>query len=77
MMKLSAPIHQLKRKAKLAARKANTPLHAALDAVAGQEGFVNWSLRPPRILRRRGFMPIFALATCYWSVRVPARARRY
>jgi replicative DNA helicase len=43
-MKLSAPIYMLKRKAKTAARKANIPLHQALDTIAGQEGFGSWSL---------------------------------
>jgi len=43
-MSLSAPIYHLKRKAKLLSREQNIPLHAALDRIAGQEGFVSWSL---------------------------------
>lgn len=43
-MKLSAPIFQLKRRARLMARADNLPLHAALDRVARAEGFARWSL---------------------------------
>lgn len=43
-MRMSAPIHQLKRKAKLLSRKENIPLHAALNRIATSEGFRNWSL---------------------------------
>ncbi|WP_085907757.1 DNA helicase [Kiloniella majae] len=43
-MKLSAPIYQLKRKAKLLARHQEIPLHKALNNIAKQEGFTNWSL---------------------------------
>ncbi|WP_026793108.1 DNA helicase [Pleomorphomonas oryzae] len=43
-MKLSAPIFQLKRRAKLMARAGNLPLHEALDKVAREEGFARWSL---------------------------------
>ena len=43
-MTLSAPIFQLKRRAKLMARDRSMPLHAALDAVAADEGFASWSL---------------------------------
>ncbi len=44
LMKLSAPIFQLKRRAKLMARTNNVPLHKALDQVAHEEGFARWSL---------------------------------
>ncbi|MEB2845538.1 DNA helicase [Rhizobiales bacterium RZME27] len=47
-MKLSAPIYQLKREAKDMARLQAIPLHAALDHVAGKEGFVSWSLLAAR-----------------------------
>jgi replicative DNA helicase len=47
-MKLSAPIHQLKRKAKLLARTDTIPLHQALDRIARQEGFTGWSLLAAR-----------------------------
>ncbi|MDK1389947.1 DNA helicase [Sinorhizobium sp. 8-89] len=43
-MKLSAPIFQLKRRAKLMARNNNVPLHEALDQIAREEGFAGWSL---------------------------------
>ena len=43
-MKLSAPVHRLKRKAKLLSRQDDIPLHAALDRVAAGEGFATWSL---------------------------------
>jgi replicative DNA helicase len=48
-MKLSAPIHQLKRRAKLMARNEKIPLHAALDRVARHEGFAGWSLLSARV----------------------------
>src|SRR6186713_2397905 len=43
-MKLSAPIYQLKRRAKLLARTDTIPLHQALDRIAQEEGFTTWSL---------------------------------
>ena len=43
-MKLSAPIYQLKRKAKLLARTDTIPLNQALDRIAQEEGFTAWSL---------------------------------
>ncbi len=43
-MKLSAPIYQLKRRAKLMVRNGDVPLHQALDTVAREEGFARWSL---------------------------------
>lgn len=43
-MKLSAPIYQLKRKARTLSRAKHIPLHAALDHVAVEEGFARWSL---------------------------------
>lgn len=42
-MTLSAPIHHLKRKAKLLSRDGNIPLHAALDRIAAEEGYAGWS----------------------------------
>jgi replicative DNA helicase len=48
-MKLSAPIFQLKRRAKLVARNNDIPLHEALDQVARHEGFETWSLLSSRI----------------------------
>lgn len=43
-MRLSAPIHHLKRQARMLARRENIPLHQALDRLAAQEGFGRWSL---------------------------------
>jgi replicative DNA helicase len=43
-MKLSAPIYYLKRKAKLLSREQKIPLHEALDRIAAEEGFRQWSL---------------------------------
>jgi len=43
-MKLSAPIYHLKRKAKLLSREQRIPLHAALNRIAVQEGYRDWSL---------------------------------
>ncbi|MEM9032414.1 MAG: DNA helicase [Pseudomonadota bacterium] len=42
-MRLSAPIYALKRQAKLLARQTDIPLHQALDRIAGEAGFQNWS----------------------------------
>lgn len=47
-MKLSAPIYQLKRRAKSLARNEGIPLHSALDRVARDEGFAGWSLLSAR-----------------------------
>ncbi len=43
-MTLSAPVHHLKRKAKLLSRDRDIPLHAALDHIAVEEGYNGWSL---------------------------------
>jgi replicative DNA helicase len=43
-MKLSAPIYHLKRKAKRLSREECIPLHVALDRIALQEGYRDWSL---------------------------------
>jgi hypothetical protein len=43
-MKTTVPIYQLKRKAKLLARQTSTPLHAALDRIANEQGYRSWSL---------------------------------
>lgn len=47
-MTLSAPIYQLKRRAKLSARNEGIPLHMALDRIARGEGFARWSLLSAR-----------------------------
>lgn len=43
-MRFSAPIYQLKRRAKQMARAENIPLHLALDRIAEAEGLAGWSL---------------------------------
>lgn len=43
-MRLSAPIHVLKRKAKRLSREAGISLNQALDRIARDEGFQSWSL---------------------------------
>ncbi len=48
-MKLSAPVHRLKRQARLMSRQEAIPLHAALDRVAAREGFTSWSLLSARL----------------------------
>ncbi|HMB76577.1 MAG TPA: DNA helicase [Kiloniellaceae bacterium] len=47
-MKLSAPVHQLKRRAKQLARDEKIAWHEALDRVARAEGFAAWSLLSAR-----------------------------
>jgi hypothetical protein len=51
-MRLSAPVYQLKRKAKLLSRTDQIPLHEALDRIAVQEGFNAWSLLVARMSSR-------------------------
>lgn len=48
-MKLSAPVHELKRRARRLARECGIPLHEALDRMANQEGHARWSLLAARI----------------------------
>lgn len=43
-MRLSAPIHRLKRAARDHARAKAIPLNAALDRIAASEGYSSWSL---------------------------------
>lgn len=43
-MRLSAPIYQLKRRAKILAKDERIALHEALDRIAREEGFAGWSL---------------------------------
>ena len=43
-MKLSAPIFQLKRRAKLISRDSLIPLNEVLDQIAREEGFPRWSM---------------------------------
>jgi hypothetical protein len=48
-MRLSLPIYQLKRRAKLLARAAKIPLHKAQDRIAREEGFSAWSALSARM----------------------------
>jgi replicative DNA helicase len=48
-MRLSVPIHQLKRRAKLMARGEKIPLHEAQDRIARGEGFGTWSALSARM----------------------------
>ena len=48
-MKLSAPVHHLKRRARRLSREERIPLHRALDRVAAGEGFGAWSLLAARL----------------------------
>ncbi len=48
-MHLSAPIHRLKRQAKLLAREQKIPLHVAQDHISRKEGFRTWSALAARI----------------------------
>jgi len=43
-MDLSAPINELKRKAKLLRRETDMPHNQALDRIARDEGYANWSI---------------------------------
>ena len=47
-LKMSAPIYRLKRRARVLSRAKHIPLNAALDRVAGEEGFSSWSLLAAR-----------------------------
>lgn len=42
-MKQKTPLFRLKRQARQAARANSIPLHAALDQIAGEQGFKSWS----------------------------------
>ena len=60
-MNLSAPIHQLKRKARLMSRAERIPLHAALDRIAVEEGYRSWSLlaaKQPGMTSVRALWPL-------------------
>ncbi len=60
-MSLSAPIHQLKRKARLLSRTERIPLHTALDRIAAEEGYRSWSLlaaKQPGMTSVRALWPL-------------------
>lgn len=49
MIRLSAPVYRLKRRAKLLARREKIPLHEALNRIAREEGFNAWSALSARL----------------------------
>lgn len=53
-MRLSQPIHKLKRRARLLSREEAIPLSAALDRIARDEGFAAWSALAARHAEGRG-----------------------
>lgn len=57
---LSAPVHQLKRRARLMSRRERIPLHEALDRIARAEGFRSWSLLAHRVSAQRSGRDILA-----------------
>jgi len=59
-MKLSAPIYHLKRKAKLLSREENIPLHEALNRIALEEGYNDWSLLAAKLAALRPAAKLFA-----------------
>ncbi|MGY3610089.1 MULTISPECIES: DNA helicase [unclassified Bradyrhizobium] len=52
-MKLSAPLYHLKRKAKRLSREEGIPLHVALNRIALQEGYRDWSLLAAKLSASR------------------------
>jgi replicative DNA helicase len=52
-MRLSIPVFRLKRQAKLLAREKDIPLSAALNQIAGHEGFRSWSHLAAAMSRER------------------------
>lgn len=62
-MRLSVPIYQLKRRAKLLARRERIPLHEAQDRIAREQGFGAWSALSARMARNApgsGLLPRLA-----------------
>lgn len=59
-MKLSAPMYRLKRKARLLAREKKIPLHEALDRIAIEEGFRQWSALSARATTSATATKLFA-----------------
>ncbi len=59
-MQPSAPVHHLKRRARLLSRKESIPLHLALDRIAAGEGFCSWSLLAARVSAATPAQKLFA-----------------
>ena len=72
-MRLSAPVHMLKRRARILAREEHIPLHAALDRIAAQEGFAAWSLLMARAPTAAPVKDLFAQLSAGDLVLVGAR----
>ena len=72
-MKLTAPLYQLKHKARLLSRADNIPLHAALDRVARQQGFGAWSLLAAKVTAAAPAEKLFARLAPGGLVLVAAR----
>ena len=72
-MKLSAPVHQLKRQARRLSREEDIPLHQALDRIAAKEGFAAWSLLAARLSAAMPTDGLFARLTPGDPVLVGAR----
>lgn len=56
-MRLTAPVHRLKHRAKRLARLHDIPLHTALDRIAAGEGFGSWSLLAARLAAAGSDLP--------------------
>ncbi|MCR8547401.1 DNA helicase [Salipiger sp. P9] len=59
-MRLSAPVHHLKRRARALSREARIPLHAALDRIARDEGFATWGPLASRLAADAPAGPLLA-----------------
>lgn len=59
-MKLSAPVHQLKRKAKILSREEDIPHHEALNRIALGEGYADWSLLAAKLAAVKPAARLFA-----------------
>jgi replicative DNA helicase len=73
---LSAPVHQLKRNARLLSRSEGIPLHAALNRIAASEGFAAWSLLIARAAAISPAARLYARLTPGDLVLVGARPRQ-
>ena len=59
-MDFSQPVYRLKRRARILSRNERIPLHAALDRIAREEGFVSWSLLAARASESGPRMTVFS-----------------
>lgn len=72
-MRLSAPVFQLKRRARVLARNESIPLHRALDRVAREEGFAAWSLLANRLVAHEPAPPLLSRLACGDMLLIGAR----